>query len=48
MYKNDRVTIRYSEPFKFKILAELSTESSMGLRPQPLMNGLESMNVNTL
>jgi len=26
MYKNDRVTRRYSEPFKLKILAELSTE----------------------
>ncbi|VAV84195.1 Transposase, IS3/IS911 family, partial [hydrothermal vent metagenome] len=25
MYKNDRVTRRYSEPFKLKILAELST-----------------------
>jgi transposase-like protein len=24
MYKNDRVTRRYSEPFKLKILAELS------------------------
>ncbi len=25
MYKNDRVTRRYSEPFKLKILSELST-----------------------
>ena len=25
MYKNDRVTRSYSEPFKLKILAELST-----------------------
>jgi transposase-like protein len=25
MYKNDRVTRRYNEPFKLKILAELST-----------------------
>ena len=25
MYKNDRVTRRYSEPFKLKILAELTT-----------------------
>ena len=25
MYKNDRVTRRYSEPFKLKILDELST-----------------------
>jgi transposase-like protein len=25
MYKNDKVTRRYSEPFKLKILAELST-----------------------
>ena len=25
MYKNDRITRRYSEPFKLKILAELST-----------------------
>ena len=25
MYKNDRVTRRYSEPFKLKILNELST-----------------------
>lgn len=25
MYKNDRVTRRYSEPFKLKILADLST-----------------------
>ena len=25
MYKNDRVTRRYSEPFKLKILAELGT-----------------------
>jgi len=25
MYKNDRVTRRYSEPFKLKFLAELST-----------------------
>ena len=26
MYKNDRVTRRYSEPFKLKILSELSPE----------------------
>ncbi|MFB9271508.1 MULTISPECIES: hypothetical protein [Flavobacteriaceae] len=26
MYRNDRVTRRYSEPSKLKILAELSTE----------------------
>ncbi len=25
MYKNDKVTRRYSEPFKLKILAELTT-----------------------
>jgi len=25
MYKNDRVTRRYSEPFKLKILDELTT-----------------------
>jgi hypothetical protein len=25
MYKNDRITRRYSEPFKLKILSELST-----------------------
>ena len=25
MYKNDKVIRRYSEPFKLKILAELST-----------------------
>ena len=25
MYKNDKVTRRYSEPFKLKTLAELST-----------------------
>ena len=34
MYKNDRVTRRYSEPFKLKILAELSpgnyTKSQLG------------------
>jgi len=28
MYKNDRVTRRYSEPFKLKILSELSTGKS--------------------
>jgi hypothetical protein len=34
MYKNDRVTRRYSEPFKLKILTELSigkyTKSQLG------------------
>jgi len=36
MYKNDSVTRRYSEPFKLKILAELSTgkytKSQLGKR----------------
>ena len=54
MYKNDRVTRRYSEPFKLKILAELSTgkytKSQLGklysIAPTTI-NELESTNVMT-
>ena len=55
MYKNDKVIRRYSEPFKLKILDELTTGkqtkansvNSMVLHLQPLMNGLESTIVKT-
>ncbi len=47
MYQNDQVTRRYSEAFKLKILAELSTGSIqkeswlvfMDYNPALLMNG---------
>lgn len=56
MYKNDRVTRRYSEPFKLKILSELPPENItninlvnfMALLLLPLMNGFGNMNVKTL
>ena len=53
MYRNDKVIRRYSEPFKLKILAELSTGNTpkvnfvnfIPLRQQLLMCGLKSMSV---
>jgi len=56
MYKNDKVIRRYSEPFKLKILEELTTGKlnkyqlgkRMELIPLPLMNGLKSITVKTL
>jgi hypothetical protein len=35
MYKNDRVTSRYSKPFKLKILSELSPGTYSNYEPGP-------------
>ena len=45
MYKNDKVIRRYSEPFKLKILAELTTgklKKPNGIAPISLLNELGS------
>jgi putative transposase len=50
MYRNDKVIRRYSEPFKLKIVAELSTVKHTNSKlcklysvgPQRLINGLTS------
>ena len=55
MYKNDKVIRRYSEPFKLKILAELTTGKHTKselcklflLHLQRLMNGLKSTTAKT-
>jgi hypothetical protein len=55
MYKNDKVIRRYSEPFKLKILSELSKGkhkkvsfvSSIQLDLQRLIYGLKSTLVQT-
>ena len=55
MYKNDKVIRRYSEPFKLKILDELSKVNtqranfvnSILLLLQRLMNGLKNTIVKT-
>ncbi|CAM1333888.1 protein of unknown function [Tenacibaculum aestuariivivum] len=55
MCRNDKVIRRYSEPFKLKILAELTTGNTQRanfvnstlLHPQRLMNGLKSIIVKT-
>jgi len=45
MYKNDQVTRRYSEGFKLKILAELST-GKYSKRQLSIMYGLQSSTIN--
>jgi transposase-like protein len=45
MYQNDQVTRRYSEGFKFKILAELST-GKYAKRELTRIYGLQSSTVN--
>ena len=45
MYKNDQVTRRYSEGFKLKILAELST-GKYSKRQLCLMYGLQASTIN--
>lgn len=45
MYQNDQVTRRYSEAFKFKILAELST-GKHSKRELSRIYGLQSSTVN--
>jgi len=45
MYKNDQVTRRYSEGFKLKILAELST-GKYSKRQLCLIYGLQSSTIN--
>jgi transposase len=45
MYKNDQVTRRYSEAFKLKILAELST-GNYSKRQLSRIYGLQSSTVN--
>jgi transposase-like protein len=45
MYKNDRVTRRYSESFKLKILAELGT-GKYSKRQLCLIYGLQSSTIN--
>jgi len=45
MYKNDHVTRRYSEGFKLKILAELST-GKYSKRQLSIMYGLQSSTIN--
>ena len=55
MYKNDKVIRRYSEPFKLKILDELTTgklnknqlEKPTELILLPLTNGLKNTIVKT-
>jgi transposase len=55
MYKNDKVIRRYSEPFKLKILDELTTGKlnksqlgkAYGIALPPSMNGLESTTEKT-
>jgi len=45
MYKNERVTRRYSEGFKFKILSELST-GKYSKRELSRIYGLQSSTIN--
>jgi transposase-like protein len=45
MYKNDRVTRRYSEGFKLKILSELST-GNYSKRELSRLYGLQSSTIN--
>jgi putative transposase len=55
MYRNDKVIRRYSEPFKLKILAELTigkhTNNELcklySIDQQPLINGFKSIMAKT-